>query len=198
MNIKGKATFGIFGALLFCGQAICATEPASIGNLTETSVKISEMDIDKDFGKAGMVLDNFYTGSISKQEKESPAVYADASATRGTAPAKDICNAKPTKIVLSGKVPPMQSQSDNTNHNRTEIPIQAGTLAVGAAAIALAGRKKGYFSNYGEDLDTVTDFLVDLVTSDSNPKPPPPNENYDVHPTGGAPTCNGDNYCTRP
>lgn len=194
MSIKDKATFGIFGVLLFCGQAIYATESASIGNLTETSVKISEMDIDKDFGEAGRVLDSFYTGATSKKEKESPAVYAEASTTRGSTPAKDICNAKPTKIVLSGKVPPVQSQSDNSKHNRTEIPIQAGALAAGAAALALAGRKKGYL----EDLDTVTDFLVDLVTSNSNPKPPPPNENYDVHPSGGAPTCNGENYCTRP
>ena len=198
MSIKDKAIFGIFGTLLFCGQAIYATEPASIGNLTETSVKISEMDMDKDFGEAGRVVDTFYTGATSKKEKESPAVYADASATREATPAKDICNAKPTKIVLSGKVPPIQSQSDNDKHNRNEIPIQAGTLAIGAAALALAGRKKGYYSNYGEDLDTVTDFLVDLVTSNSNPKPPPPNENYDVHPSGGAPTCNGENYCTRP
>jgi len=198
MNIKDKATSGIFGALLFCGQAIYATEPASIGNLTETSVKISEMDMDKDFGEAGRVLDTFYTGATSKKEKESPALYADPSTTRGATPVKDICNAKPTKIALSGKVPPIQSQSDKSKHNRTEIPIQAGALAAGAAALALAGRKKGNFSNYGEDLDIVTDFLVDLVTSDSNPKPPPPNENYDVHPTGGAPTCNGENYCTRP
>jgi len=194
MNIKGKAIFGIFGAVLFCGQAIHAIEPANIGNLTETSVKISQMDMDKDFGKAGRVLDNFYTGAASKKEMGAPAVYADASTTHGTTPAKDICNAKPAKIVLSGKVPPIQSQSDSSKHNRNEIPIQAGTLALSAAALALAGRKKGYL----EDLDTVTDFLIDLVTSDSNPKPPPPNENYDVHPSGGAPTCNGENYCTRP
>ena len=48
MNKKGKAIFGIIGAVLFCGQAIHAIEPDTIGNLTETSVKISEIDMDKD------------------------------------------------------------------------------------------------------------------------------------------------------
>jgi hypothetical protein len=196
MNKKGKALFGIFSAVLFCGQGLHATE---IGNLTETSVKISEIDMNKDFGQAGIILDTFYTGSVMKGKSETPVVYAAKEPARDAeTPPSAVCNAKPSKIALAGKVPPLQSKGEGSKKTAPEIPVQAGALAIGAAALALSSRKNGYLRNYGEDLDTVTDFLVDLVTSDSNPKPPPPNENYDVHPSGGAPTCNGENYCTRP
>lgn len=199
MNKKGTAIFSILGAVLLCGPASHAAELTTIGNLTETSVKISEIDMDKDFGKAGNVLDSFYTGTITKGNQESPTVYADnAAPAKPAASAETICNAKPSKIVLSGKVPPLGSTSEKESSGDRKLPLGAGALAAGTIALAISGRKKGYFSNYGEDLDTVTDFLVDLVTTEQHPKPPPPNENYDVHPSGGAPTCNGENYCTRP
>ncbi len=153
--------------------------------------------MNKNFSEAGKVLDTFYTGTKAKGKEESPVVYANQNPKGQSTPVSDICNAKPSKIVLLGKVPPLQSV-DNNKPTSKELPIGAGALAIGAVTLALSNRKKGYFSNYGEDLDTVTDFVVDLVTSNSNPKPPPTNENYDVHPTGGAPTCNGSNYCTRP
>lgn len=165
MNKKDKALFGIFGVILFCVQSIKANEPTTIENLNATSVKISEIDMNKDFSKAGNVLDNFYTGTISKRGTESSAVYADATTANNTsAPTSNICNAKPSKITLSGKVPPIQSKSDSNKRNSTEVPPQTGALAIGAVALALALRKNGGTKSYGEDLDTVVDFLVDLVT----------------------------------
>lgn len=201
MNKKSEAIFGILGAMLFCGQALQATEPTSMGNLTETSVKISEMDMDKDFGKAGTVLDTFYTGKGSKEIMGDTAVYFSESQESRPATATDICNAQPSRLVLSGKVPPLKS-ADNDGTKPAEgssLPLTASALVLGAAFLGLAANKKeGYFSNYGEDLDTVTDFVIDLITTDPKPNPPPPNENYNVHPSGAAPTCNGPNYCTLP
>lgn len=164
MNKKGKAIFGIIGAVLLCGQAIHATETiTNIGTLTETSVKISEIDMDKDFGKAGNVLDSFYTGTLTKKKSESSVVYADQNATsKPTASAESICNAEPSKIVLSGKVPPLASTPEEKGKNKDSLPLGAGVLAVGALTVGIASRTKprGYFDNYAEDAATVWNHIT--------------------------------------
>lgn len=153
MNKKGKAMIGIIGAVLFYGQAIHATEPDTIGNLTETSVRISEIDMDKDFGKAGNILDSFYTGALTKKNSGSSVVYADQNA--GSKPyvsAESICNAKPSKIVIAGKVPPIEKAPVNSD-KKPNMPLTAGALALSGASllVAASGKKKSYM----DDVETV-------------------------------------------
>lgn len=203
MNKKGKAILGIFGAVLFYGQTTHAAESASIGNLTETSVKISEIDMEKDFGKAGKILDSFYTGTLAKGKSESSVVYADKNAGKPSVSSESVCNAKPSKIVLSGKVPPLQTRSKKDKSSNPEIPAKTGLLlaAIGTTALALSRSKKGCFSHYSEDVQTVWDYIKPGSSSnDTNTDPypapphdPPPSNPYEVHPSGGSVTCvNGD------
>ena len=48
-------------------------------NLTETTAKISEIDMDKDFGKAGYMLDSFYSGGKTKKSADASNDYVDLS-----------------------------------------------------------------------------------------------------------------------
>ena len=113
-------------------------EVGTMGNLTEASYKISSVDMNKNFGEAGNMLDGFYTGSKAKRGSDSSVVYAEQGNAQGT-PArteKDICNAKASKIgKLGSKVKPLAS-------------VTAGT--------ALLTQNK---STWLEDLDTVTDYV---------------------------------------
>jgi|GEM_PF-3596832 len=166
MNKKGKAMIGIIGAGLFYGQVIHATEPDTIGNLTETSVKISEIDMDRDFDKAGNILDSFYTGALTKKNSGSSVVYADQNAaSKPYASAESICNAKPSKIVIAGKVPPLTSAPAKKGKSKDSLPVGTVALAVGALALGVSIKKKtgpfgGYFDNYAEDAQTVWDYVT--------------------------------------
>lgn len=118
----------------------------------------------KDLNKAGHLLDSFYSGVVSKAKAESSVVYADAAMTsEAAANTLSVCNAEPSRITLAGKVPPIESESDNDKPKGTGVPAQTGVLAIGAVALAVASRKKVGMKSYGEDLNTVVDFLVDLV-----------------------------------
>lgn len=202
MNKKDKAIFTTLGIFLIT-QSVSAKGPTTLVNLTETSVKISEMDMDKDFGKAGQLLDSFYAGTVSKGEAKSSPVVADQSAVgKASVSALDICNAKPSKIVLPGKVPPLTSNSDRSNRKDTPMPLGPGILAAGALALGIATKKTKvfgeYFDNYGEDLQTVWNHIKPGSSSEDTPtdpyKPPSsaPSNPYEVHPSGGAVTCVGD------
>ncbi|MDO8803367.1 MAG: hypothetical protein Q7R35_02955 [Elusimicrobiota bacterium] len=188
--------------------SIARAEGGTMGSLAETSGKISSIDMNKNFSEVGNVLGGFYSGSKTKGGAEPSVVYAEPENSQ-KAPAlteKEICNTEPSKITLAGKVPPLDSGSDGTSSEEKGFPIGADILVAGAVALAILGKNK----SYSDDVDTILDanvdtvidavghFLLDPFTSNTNPKPPPPNEDYDVHPSGGAPTCNGSNYCTRP
>ncbi len=191
---KSKISVAMFAVILATVSMVKAE--GTIGNLTETTDKMSSIDMNKNFGEAGNVLGSFYSGSTAKGETDSSVVYAERGNSQ-RAPArseKEICNAKPSKITLAGKVPPMTPGSGKTGSEEESLPIGAGVLIAGAVALAVSAKNK----SYSDDVDTVVHFLLDPFTSNTNPKPPPPNEDYDVHPSGGAPTCNGSNYCTRP
>lgn len=173
MNKAGKAIFGILGAVLLCGPAIHAAEPTTIANLTETSVKISEIDMDKDFGNAGSLLDSFYAGTLTKGNQASSVVYTDKNApARPSASAEAVCNAKPSKLVLSGKVPPPHTtpKSDRKKHS---LPLTTGSLILGGVSLlaAASGKKKSYM----DDVETVwnaiqhpVDTYNDINNYDSN------------------------------
>lgn len=135
--------------------------PVKLGlteNLSETSAKISTIDMNRHSGEAGGILDRFYSGMKSAKELDFPVVYAGpAGQVASDAAAKNVCNAKPYKKgALLGKVPPLDFGADKTSDTKGS-PIAAGVLTVGALALGVLGRKKGYFSNYGNDVDTIID-----------------------------------------
>jgi len=198
MKKRNELIGGILGMLFLCGTAAQATEVDTMGNLTETSSKISSIDMNNNFSDAGRLLDGFYSGLAAKKDL-APEVYAGAGSQRTLIQAeKEMCNAKAAKIGdLASKVPPLAPGDDNKRGNNG-IPAGAGLLASGVVALAIASRKKGYFSNYGEDVHTVVDFITGGTSSSDNPNSPkdpyePPSSTtsnpYAVHPSGGAVVC---------
>lgn len=200
------AVFAVIAVGAF-GAAAIAAEADIMGNLTETSGKISSIDMDKNSGEAGKVLDGFYSGVKAKKDSSSSAVALEAG-TRTLAQAeKEVCNAKPSKLVLSAKVPPLESGTGKSDPKEKGLPSGSGLLVAGGAALALAGKKKGYFSNYGDDVDTVWNAIQHPVDTyndfndashyNQQPGQQPqnshqtgsPGEHFTVHPTGAAPTC---------
>ena len=87
----------------------CArAEGGTVGNLAETSSKISSIDMNKNAGEAGKVLDGFFSGAAAKKEKEasSSVVYMEAAKRTLAQAEKEVCNAKAAKIgKLAAKVP---------------------------------------------------------------------------------------------
>ena len=142
------------------GATAYAAETGTMGNLTETSSKISSIDMEKNLGEAGKVLDGFYSGAKGKKEMSAAPVALEASNRTISQAEKEVCNAKPSKIVLSGKVPPLSAGTDRSDTPKKDLPIGSGLLAAGAVTLALAGKKKGYFSNYGEDAHTVWNYIT--------------------------------------
>jgi len=128
-------------------------EGGTMGNLAETSDKISSIDMNKDAGTAGKILDGIYSGIKSNKDMEFPPVYADASAGSAASRGKDICNAKPSKIILAGKVPALGPSSGKTNPEKKSLPVGAGALAAGLLTLGVSRRTKS--SSYSDDLSTV-------------------------------------------
>lgn len=99
---------GIFSAVLLCGQVAQATEPGIIGNLTETSVKISSIDMAKNPTEAARIFSTLYSGSKAAGKTQSDTVYSDSKP--GNRPSekdiKRLCNAEPKKIGRLGKKVP--------------------------------------------------------------------------------------------
>lgn len=150
-----------------------SSSPATLGNLTGTTEKISSINMEKNFSEAGNVLASFYSGSKAKGNSDS-VVYAEL----GTSPRssakteKEICNAKPAKIILAGKVPPLNNTSKDSKKT-SSLPLAAGGLALGGVSLlaAVSGKKK----SYSDDAETVwnaiqhpIDTYNDIHNYDSN------------------------------
>ena len=147
MNKNSKLAAGLFGVAFFFGTAAYATETSTVGNLTETSDKISSIDMNKNLGEAGNVFSAFYSGSKAKGDSSSQPVYVETKGSQRTLAQaeKELCNAKASKIKnLSSKVPPLNSQSSNDS-GRESIPV--GALAVGSIVLALAGSRKSFLDS---------------------------------------------------
>ncbi|MBI5744240.1 MAG: hypothetical protein HY952_06805 [Elusimicrobia bacterium] len=142
-------------AVCVLSAAAFAAETDIMGNLTKTSDKISSIDMDKNLGEAGKVLDGFYSGVKEKTDASSSAVSLETGSRTLAQAEKEVCNAKPSKIVLSAKVPPLGSGTGRSDPKEKGLPGGSGLLIAGGVALALAGKKKGYFSNYGDNVDTV-------------------------------------------
>lgn len=196
---KSEIVIAVFSIIMAAASATKA-EGGALGNLADTSDKISSIDMKKNFNEAGNILDGFYNGSKENGKSDSSVVYAEqgnmqkASSQTG----KEICNAKSAKIILSAKVPPLKEDQGSSSGTKG-ILFGAGVLAAGAVALGLAVRKKGCSRNYTEDIQTIWDYVKPSSSSD-NTKPPKdpydppsstPSDPYAVHPSGGAVTCTG-------
>lgn len=130
MSKRNEIIAGLLGIWFLCGIAAYATEVDTMGNLTDTSAKISSIDMDKNPDDTGKILDVFYTGAKTKEETSSPVVFA-GTGNRETSQQeeKEVCNAKPSKISLAGKVPPLTLLPDvkytwhGPNPNPSNDPI---------------------------------------------------------------------------
>lgn len=196
---KNKIAIALFAVIMATASAAKAGGGA-MGNLADTSDKISSIDMNKNFSQAGNILDGFYNGSKDNGKSDSSVVYAEQGNSQRTQnlTEKEICNAKSVKIVLSAKVPPLKDNPGSSSDTKG-VPFGAGVLVTGAVALGLAVRKKGYFNNYSEDAHTVWNYVKPDSSSD-NTKPPKdpykppsstPSDPYAVHPSGGAVTCTG-------
>lgn len=195
---KSKIAIAVFSVIMAATSAAKA-EGDTMENLAETSDKISSIDMNKNLGAAGNILDGFYNGSKEKRKSDSSLVYAKQGNIQ-RAPnltEKEICNAKSAKIALPGKVPPLEDNSGSSS-NTKDAPFGVGVLAAAVVALGLAVRKKG-FGSYSEDVHTIWDYIKPGSSSD-NTKPPKdpydppsstPSDPFAVHPSGGAVTCIG-------
>jgi len=153
------------------GASAYAAETDIVGNLTETSDKISSIDMNKNSGEAGKIFNVFYNAAKTKGDSSSRAVYLETKGLQKTSSrtGKELCNAEPSKIrSLASKVPPLKAGNESPASKEGGIPGGAGILAAGAIALGLAGRKKGYFSNYEEDAATVWDYISGGSSSGNN------------------------------
>ncbi|MCX5792584.1 MAG: hypothetical protein NTY45_10305 [Elusimicrobia bacterium] len=156
---KSNMLVAVFAVAIAAGS-VTKAQAGTIENLADTSGKISNINMEKDPGEVGKLLDGVYLGIKSKKDMDSPVVYADGKASGATTRAKDICNVEPKKIsTLASKVKPLESAPGEPSDHRGE-PLGGGLLAAGAAVMGLAGLKKGYFSNYSQDAHTVWDYVT--------------------------------------
>lgn len=131
-----------------------ASSPATLETLTGTTEKMSSINMEKNFSEAGNVLASFYSGSKAKGNSDSVVYAAPGTAQSSSAKTeKEICNAKPSKIILAGKVPPLNSTSKD-NKKTSNLPLAAGGLVLGGISLltAAASSKK---TSYADDLGTV-------------------------------------------
>jgi len=129
---------------VFAAVSSAKAETGTLENLSGAGDKIAAVDMKKDFGQAGNILDSFFSGSAAKKGSApvEASVSGSDSAKAGTAvnaygqTAEELCNAKPAKIgKLSAEVKPLAAAS---------IPNQKGT-------------------SFWDDTVTVVDYLVDVV-----------------------------------
>lgn len=145
--------------MLMAAFVVLATASAAradggtMGNLAETSDKISSIDMNKDPGAAGKILDGFYSGIKSKKDVDSSVVYAESGAAAAAPQGKDICNAKPSKIILAGKVPALEPTSGKTGSDKKGLPVGTGALAAGLLTLGISRKTKS--SSYSADVSTV-------------------------------------------
>ncbi len=124
---KIEITIVLFTAIM-AAAAVARAESDTMGNLAETSDKISSIDMNKNLGEAGSALGAFYSGSKAKGESDSVVIYTEQRKSQGThnLTEKEICNAKPSKITLAGKVPPLDPSSGKTGSEEKGLPAGGG------------------------------------------------------------------------
>ncbi len=147
MNKKGIAV----AVVVMFGAVSGAMASGSMEGLSGAGEKLSAIEMTKESGKAGNVLDNFFSGSLSKKAS-APAeegVAAGPAAKAGEAKniygqtAKELCNARTAPVKLGAEVKPLSSAIAKT----------------GLAETARYG-----VSNWVDDFNTVTDYVGHVGT----------------------------------
>lgn len=130
---------------VFAAVSFAKAEAGTMENLSGAGDKIASVDMKKDFGQAGSILDSFFSGSAAKKGSApvEASVSGTAAAKAGTAvnaygqSAKDLYNAQPSKMgKLASAVKP---------------------LAGSSAKAGAAGFQKG--TSWLDDFNTVVDYV---------------------------------------
>jgi len=135
----------------------CFAASTMMDNLGSTTAKMSTININKDSVVAGQVLDSFYTASKFKPGKDSATVYLSSVYENGVQSEKTLCNAESRRIKSGvSEVPALKPESSG-DLGGNGLPVGTGIAIAGILGIGLLRRKDGYFSNFGQDVDTVVD-----------------------------------------
>ncbi|HOI43232.1 MAG TPA: hypothetical protein PK523_09830 [Elusimicrobiales bacterium] len=141
--------------------SMSCVKAGTLENLEETGLKISEIDMDKNFGAAGEILDGFYTGQRGKKPSSTPVVHLDAVSPRNESAysEKELCNAEPLKIrKISSKVPPLAgSPADRSAEGG--FPAAGGSMVIGVLAIGAVAVRKSFW----DDVETVVDAATNPI-----------------------------------
>lgn len=130
--------------VVFAGASAAMAAEGTLSGLSSAGEKISSVDMDKNFNKAGEILDGFFTGSTAKRNSEpteavrgSATLSAEAGMARNVygQTAKDLYTAAPAK--------------------KAKLASAVKQLPGAAARKDLAGQTKGW----GDDFNTVVDYV---------------------------------------
>ena len=158
----------VAGFVILAAVSHAMAEPGTMDSLKEESSKISSIDMDKNAPEAGKILDGFYNGSAVKKTDAAPVVRLGKDSDRTLAQAeREICNAKPAKIVeIASKVPPLATAAGKTpDADNRRIP--AGKSPALTDTETLMSQNK----SWGDDLNTVSDYVVDTFKDRTQAKP---------------------------
>lgn len=142
---KSNILVAVFAVL--AAASIAKAEANTVANLAGAGDKIASIDMNKDYNKAGGVLNDLFSGSITKKDSASAEAAVTGAAKAAAGPARNIygqtaeelSNAKGAKIgKLSSAVKPL-----------------AGTAAKAGAKSPLGQNK----STWWEDAQTVGEYV---------------------------------------
>lgn len=128
--------------VVFAGASAAMAAEGTLAGLSGAGEKISAVDMDKNFNKAGEILDGFFSGSTARRNSEPVAsAGGSASSEAGLASnihgqtAKDLCNAEPAR--------------------KAKLASAVKQLPGISARKDIAAQTKGW----GDDFNTVVDYV---------------------------------------
>ncbi|OGR77349.1 MAG: hypothetical protein A2X32_04060 [Elusimicrobia bacterium GWC2_64_44] len=147
-----KVMIALIAVFAAASSALAAEN--TMAGLSSAGDAISAVDMKKDFGKAGSILDGFFSGAAAKQNSVAAFGLSGSGASTKAGPGRNIygqtaeqlINAKPARKVLASSVKQITA-------------VAAQTKGAGG-------------SSWTDDLNTVVDYVVDGIHN-SLPKPPP-------------------------
>ncbi len=143
MNKKGIAV-----AVVAVFAAVSGAQAAgSLEGLSGAGEKIASVDMKKDFNKAGGVLNDFFSGSLTKKTSPSEETSAVSASKTSAGPARNIYGQTADQLV--------NAKASKISKLSSEVKPLAGKNSFEAAA----GKDKGWW----EDAHTVGDYVGNVA-----------------------------------
>ncbi|MDT8286612.1 MAG: hypothetical protein RQ748_05840 [Elusimicrobiales bacterium] len=149
-------------AVMMSAASASHAQDGALEKLNTATLKIAEIDMDKNYGAAGEILDGFYTGHGNKKNSSRSVVYLNSSQEQEAPPdsRESICNSAPHKVrKLASRVPPVQSGAPANPEHSGKLPLAGGLLAAGTIALGAAGIRKEFW----DDVQTVADAVANPI-----------------------------------